>query len=84
MHKRWIFKKEPDPKLLDQLTTDLKGDQVVARLLLNRGITNYEEAKSFFNPTLDDLHDPFLMKDMREAVERLDKAIDNEEKIIPK
>ncbi len=82
MHKRWIFKKEPDPKLLDQLTNDLKGDQVVARLLLNRGITNYEEAKSFFNPTLDDLHDPFLMKDMKEAVERLDQAIDNEEKIM--
>lgn len=82
MHKRWIFKEEPDPGLLSKLTTDLKGDEVIARLLLNRGVQNYEEARKFFNPQLEDLHDPFQMKDMKAAVERLDQAIDNEEKIL--
>ncbi|MEZ4938140.1 MAG: single-stranded-DNA-specific exonuclease RecJ [Crocinitomicaceae bacterium] len=82
MHKRWIFKEEPDPQVLSQLTTDLNGDEIIARLLLNRGVQNFEEAKNYFNPKLEDLHDPLLMKDMKEAVHRLDQAIDNEEKIL--
>ena len=55
---------------------------VIARLLVQRGITTYNEAKAFFRPRLSDLHDPFLMKDMEKAVERLQQAIDNQEKVI--
>jgi single-stranded-DNA-specific exonuclease len=82
MDKRWIFKKDPDPEALAKLTSELKGDEVVARLLLNRGYHTYEEAKKFFNPKLEDLLDPMLMKDMDRAVARLEEAIDNEEKIL--
>src|SRR5690606_6254190 len=51
-------------------------------VLLQRGITDFESAKRFFRPTLDQLHDPFLMKDMDRAVERLKAALDREEKIL--
>ena len=51
-------------------------------MLVQRGITNYDEAKDFFRPSLDHLHDPFLMKDMDKAVDRLQKAITGGEKIL--
>lgn len=82
MDKRWIFKKEPEPDQLAKLTEELGGDQVVARLLLNRGFNTFEEARKFFNPSLDDLHDPFLMKDLDRAVDRIQKAIEGNEKIM--
>ena len=82
MDKRWIFKKEPDPEILSKLTSELNGDEIVARLLLNRGFQSYDAAKSFFNPDLSDLHDPFLMKGMEGAVSRIQKAIENEENIL--
>ncbi|MBT8301543.1 MAG: single-stranded-DNA-specific exonuclease RecJ [Maribacter sp.] len=67
---------------MEQLSSALKVDGLVAQLLIQRGITNYAEAKKFFRPELSDLHDPFLMKDMDLAVARIEKAITDNENIL--
>jgi single-stranded-DNA-specific exonuclease len=64
------------------LSESLGIDEILAILLVQRGITNFEEAKNFFRPSLSQLHDPFLMKDMDKAVDRLQKAMNNGEKIL--
>jgi len=64
------------------LAEELGVSPVLAQLLIQRGITTFEEAKKFFRPQLSDLHDPFLMKDMDKAVNRLNQAIANKEKIL--
>jgi len=64
------------------LSESLGIDEILATLLVQRGITNYEEAKDFFRPSLEHLHDPFLMKDMDKAVDRLQKAMNDGEKIL--
>ena len=79
---RWTIKPKPESTQIDQLSKDLKVDKLVAQLLLQRGITTYEEAKKFFRPELTDLHDPFLMKDMDIAVSRIEKAIEAGENIL--
>lgn len=79
---RWTIKPKPTPKDIDQLSEELKVDKLIAQLLLQRGISTYEEAKDFFRPQLSHLHNPFLMKDMDKAVERIKTAIDNDENIL--
>ncbi|NND80523.1 MAG: single-stranded-DNA-specific exonuclease RecJ [Maribacter sp.] len=79
---RWTLKPKPEPELIEQLSSALKVDGLVAQLLIQRGITNYTEAKKFFRPELSDLHDPFLMKDMDLAVARIEKAITDNENIL--
>ena len=79
---RWTLKPKPEPSKVKQLSEDLKVDGLVATLLLQRGIETYKDAKKFFRPSLDDLHDPFLMKDMDKAVERIEKAISDGENIL--
>ncbi|MRI01262.1 single-stranded-DNA-specific exonuclease RecJ [Kriegella sp. EG-1] len=79
---RWTIQAKPEQEKIDDLAKALKVDGLVAQLLLQRGITSYEEAKSFFRPKLSDLHDPYLMKDMDFAVERIEKAIANNENIL--
>jgi single-stranded-DNA-specific exonuclease len=79
---RWNIKPKPNQEEIDQLSNELKVDGLVAHLLLQRGISTYEEAKKFFRPELSDLHDPFLMKDMDVAVERIQKAIQEKENIL--
>ena len=79
---RWTLKPRPEPHQIEALAQSLKVDGLVAHLLLQRGITNYKEAKKFFRPQLSDLHDPFLMKDMDIAVERIGKAITDNENIL--
>lgn len=79
---RWSIKSKPEKQKLLALQNDLQVDEIVVTLLLQRGIETYEEAKSFFRPSLDDLHDPYLMKDMDKAVERIEKAIKNQENIL--
>ena len=64
------------------MAKELKVDELVAQLLLQRGIGTYDEAKHFFRPQLEDLHDPFLMKDMDIAVKRIEAAISNSENIL--
>jgi len=61
---RWTLKPKPNPEKVKALQEALQVDQTVASLLIQRGIETYEDAKTFFRPSLDDLHDPFLMKDM--------------------
>ena len=79
---RWTIKPIPDQKEIEQLSKNLKVEPLIAHLLLQRGITTYEEAKKFFRPQLTDLHDPFLMKDMDKAVARIERAIQNQENIL--
>jgi single-stranded-DNA-specific exonuclease len=82
MQKNWIIKESVDDVQIEQLMIDLSIDKVLASLLVQRGISTFQEAKDWFRPSLDNLLDPFLMKDMDKAVERLIKAIDTNEKIL--
>jgi len=82
MKKQWNLKPKADPKLIAQLQESLGVAKIVAQLLVQRGITDFKEAKSFFRPTYDQLHDPFLMKDMTLAVNRLKKALEQKENIL--
>ncbi len=79
---RWTFKPKPNPKKVAVLAKAIQIDQTTAKILVQRGIETYDQAKDFFRPNLDNLHDPFLMKDMAIAVERIEKAIDNKENIL--
>ena len=79
---RWTIKAKPNQNQIDELSQALNVDNLVAQLLLQRGITTYAEAKKFFRPELSDLHDPFLMKDMDVAVARIETAIKNNENIL--
>lgn len=79
---RWKLKPLPEKEKIHQLAKDLSVDKVVAQLLLQRGIETYDEAKSFFRPSINQLHNPYLMKDMDKAVARIEKAIENNENIL--
>jgi len=80
--KRWNLMEQADPAKVEKLSTEVGIDRVLAELLVKRGVETFEQARTFFRPSLDDLHDPFLMKDMDVAVERLHKAITSGEKIL--
>ena len=82
MQKRWIIKEAADQSQAEQLANTINVDETLAALLLQRGISSYEEAKNFFRPSLKNLHDPFLLKDMDHAVRRLSLAIQRNEKIL--
>lgn len=82
MEKRWIIKQSVDRTLVESFRSEIKVNAIVAELLLQRGINTYQQAEHFFRPKLEDLHDPFLMKNMRTAVDRLDQALKNEESIL--
>lgn len=79
---RWTLKPKPDPEVVTRLASQLGIEIPVASLLAQRGIENFEEAKKFFRPSLDDLHDPFLMKDMEKAIDRIEQAVEKEENIM--
>ena len=79
---RWTLKPKPEKKQIEAFATSLEVDVLVAQLLLQRGISTYEEARQFFRPELSDLHDPFLMKDMDIAVNRIEQAIAGNENIL--
>ena len=81
MHKRWI-KKQFDPSIASHLENTLKIHPIFCRLLSQRGIKTFQEAKEFFRPNLNKLHDPFLMKDMEKAVDRLLYAKKRNQKIL--
>jgi single-stranded-DNA-specific exonuclease len=82
MDKRWDILPQGDDQIVKHLQEVLKIEPTLANLLAQRGISNYEEAKTFFRPELSQLHDPFLMKDMDKAVERIEEAIYKREKIL--
>lgn len=79
---RWNLISKPEKEKVQQLQNELKVDEIIATLLVQRGIETYEQARTFFRPTLADLHDPYLMKDMDKAVTRIEKAINNNENIL--
>ena len=79
---QWKAKAVPDAKTIVHLQECLGVNQVVACLLAQRGITTFDQAKSFFRPGLSQIHDPFLMKDMDKAIGRLQRAIDTAEPIM--
>jgi single-stranded-DNA-specific exonuclease len=79
---RWTLKPKPSEDKIKHLAQALNVEDFVATLLLQRGIETFEDAKNFFRPSLEHLHDPFLMKDMDKAVARIELAIKNEENIL--
>ena len=81
MQKRWAIKQTNEQKV-NALQQELKVHPVLCKLLVQRGIETYEQAKKFFRPELSDLHDPFLMKDMDKAINRINEAIAANEKIL--
>ncbi len=82
MTKRWVLKQNVDPKKIKELSESLNINKTLAKLLVQRNIHTFDEARNFFRPSLEQLHDPFLMKDMEKAVSRIDEAIKNKEKIL--
>jgi single-stranded-DNA-specific exonuclease len=82
MQKRWVVKEAPDAAKVQKLVDSLNIGPALAGILCQRDICTYDEAKSFFRPSLQDLHDPFLLKDMDKAVPRLVEALHRQEKIL--
>src|SRR6185436_17760394 len=82
MHKRWIYKPIATHEEIERLSTLININSYLSAVLLQRGVEDFESARKFFRPSLDQLHDPFLMTDMRPAVERIHKAISHGEKIL--
>lgn len=82
MQKRWLLKPKNDASTTQQLRTELGVNEVVSDLLAYRGIKNFDQAREFFRPSLANLHDPFLMRDMDIAVDRITAAISHKEKIL--
>ena len=82
MEKRWVLMPTGNSETIQKLAGELNIHPILAQLLVQRGINTFEEAKHFFRPSLNDLHDPFLMKDMDKAVDRISNAILNKEKIL--
>lgn len=79
---RWNLKSKPQKEKVQALQNALQVDEIVATLLVQRGIETFEQAKQFFRPSLEDLHDPYLMMDMDKAVNRIELAITNNERIL--
>lgn len=80
--KRWVVKQQGDAEAVERIARAERISPVLANLLVQRGIDTVEEARKFFDPQLSDLHDPFLMKDMDRAVERVEEAVRCNQKIM--
>jgi single-stranded-DNA-specific exonuclease len=80
--RRWVQKAIPNPNTIETLSQELGIDTHLAHLLAQREVNTFEQARSFFRPNLNQLHDPFLMKGMNEAVNRIEKAIAGNENIL--
>jgi single-stranded-DNA-specific exonuclease len=81
MIKRWK-KLEAEDEKVNFLHESLKISPVICKILVQRGIDDFEKSKAYFRPQLDSLHDPYLMKDMYKAVERIENAFFKKEKIL--
>ena len=79
---KWIPIKVPNQKEIDSLVKTLSVDLLISKILVQRGLNTFDKAKKFFRPKLEDLYDPFLMKDMDIAVDRIQNAISKKEKIL--
>lgn len=82
MEYKWEIKSDFDQAEVDKLANEISISNVLAKLLVVRGIKTFEEAKTYFRPAIDELHDPFLMKDMNKAVDRIEEAFGSGEKLM--
>jgi single-stranded-DNA-specific exonuclease len=82
MHKSWSLRKCSDEAAVELLKTEINVSELIANLLVQRGIKTFDEAKDFFRPKMEKLHDPFLLKDMDKAVVRLSQALKDKEKVL--
>ena len=82
MSLKWIYKPEPDEEIVDSISSSIGFGTLESKILVLRGIDNYQKAREFFKPKLEDINSPFLMADMQKAVERIASAIENGEKIL--
>lgn len=82
MSNRWLLKSVPDADLVAKLQKEVHLPKALAHIMAQRDVVDFESAKHFFRPSLDDLHDPYLMKDMDKAVQRIQQAIQNQENIM--
>ena len=82
MEKKWVVKEKGDTAVVKQLSAALNVSESLANLMAQRNISSASEATAFFNPSLDYLHDPFLMKDMNIAVDRISTAVKKNERIL--
>ncbi|MBK79069.1 MAG: single-stranded-DNA-specific exonuclease RecJ [Flavobacteriaceae bacterium] len=78
----WVKINTPNQNEIDSLAKELSVDLLISKILIQRGVNTFNKAKKFFRPNLNDLYDPFLMKDMNIAVDRIQKAISKKEKIL--
>ncbi len=79
---RWTIKPKPQAEKVNKLATALGTDPVIASLLIQRNMETFEDVRNFFRPSLDHLHDPFLMRDMDKAVTRIEQALEQGENIL--
>ncbi|HOJ03374.1 MAG TPA: single-stranded-DNA-specific exonuclease RecJ [Bacteroidota bacterium] len=82
MDARWSIRPPGDPAKIRRLVEEIHVPEVIASILISRGIEDYESAKAFFRPTLDQLHNPFLMHDMEKAVSRIVAAKNSGERVL--
>ena len=82
MSLKWIYKPEPDEEIVDRISSSIGFGTLESKILVLRGIDDYQKAREFFKPKVEDIHNPFLMADMQKAVERIASAIENGEKIL--
>ncbi|MDN3585838.1 single-stranded-DNA-specific exonuclease RecJ [Pedobacter aquatilis] len=82
MEKRWVKASDCNDDTINKIADELNIDRSLAQILVQRNICSFDEARDFFRPNLEHLHNPFLMKDMDVAVARIEVAIDNNEKIL--
>lgn len=82
MEKRWRYLNKPSPEAIEALSKQININSYLSSILIQRGICTFEDARDFFRPSLQKLHDPFRMKDMNAAVNRLRRAIDTSERIL--
>jgi single-stranded-DNA-specific exonuclease len=80
--KRWIIREDYDLEIVEKLAASLGVDRIIATLLVERGVTTFEDARRFFRPGLDQVHDPFLMKGMKQAIDRINLAVAKKQRIM--
>ena len=78
----WKQKPKTSQSAIEKLGKEINVNPTLANMLINRGVQSFDQAKDYFRPSLSQLHDPFLMKDMDAAVNRIEKAVNNQEKIL--
>lgn len=82
MEKRWVIKEEPEREIIAKLIEEVGVSRPIASIMAQRQLENFDQAKAYFRPKIEELHDPFLMNGMAEAVDRIEKAIAGNENIL--